>query len=218
MTGRVAGVTPAAEQIGDPFGTAGRSLGSMNPTRDTIEHPITGERIVFRKRAADTGGELLEMDLFVAPHGYVATPHVHPQQIETFEVVSGRLRFRVGGEERTYGPGERAAVPAKTNHAWWNPFEEEARLLVQIRPALGTETMFETFFGLGRDGKVTSKGMPKPLQLMILLRDYRRETTLPPPISWVVMPVVFLLAPIARRLGYRASYPQYSSRQTPAER
>jgi hypothetical protein len=41
-------------------------------------HPVTGERLVFTKRAADTGGEVLEFVLRMAPGGFIATPHVHP--------------------------------------------------------------------------------------------------------------------------------------------
>ena len=43
-----------------------------------LVHPVTGERLVFRKRAAATGGEVLEFMLRMAPAGFIATPHVHP--------------------------------------------------------------------------------------------------------------------------------------------
>jgi quercetin dioxygenase-like cupin family protein len=178
-----------------------------------IEHPVTGERIAFRKRAADTGGELLEMDLFLAPGAFVATPHVHPNQTEVFRVIRGQVRERVGKEERTYGPGEEASVPRGMRHAWSTPFDAEAELVVEVRPALDTETMFETFFGLARDGKTMSSGLPRPLQLLVLVDAYRKETTVPPPISWVLTPIALVVAPIARLLGYRASYPRYSIRR-----
>src|SRR4051794_32164692 len=54
-----------------------------------IENPVSGERITFRKTAADTNGELLEIDLELAPDGHVPGMHVHPTQTERFEIVSG---------------------------------------------------------------------------------------------------------------------------------
>ena len=36
-----------------------------------LDNPISGERITFRKTAADTGGELLAIDLELSPNGHV---------------------------------------------------------------------------------------------------------------------------------------------------
>jgi quercetin dioxygenase-like cupin family protein len=173
-------------------------------------HPVTGERIVFRKRKADTDGALMEMTLFLAPGGFIAAEHVHPVQEERFEVTGSEVTFRVGGKERTYQPGEVAVVPAGTPHVWWNPSSVEAVTLVQFRPALDTETFFETFFGLAADGKVGKKGLPNPLQMAVLARAYRQEMGLPPPAKWVLNPLLMLLAPIGRAMGYRDRYDRYS--------
>ena len=175
-----------------------------------LVHPVTGERIVFRKRARDTGGELLEMSLYLAPGGFIAAPHVHPNQEERFEVDGAAVKFRVNGKERLCQPGEVVVVPPGVPHVWWNPSAAEAATLVQFRPALDTETFFETFFGLARDGKVNRKGLPNPLQMMVLARDYQSEMQLPPPAQTILGPIAMLLAPIGRALGYRGRYERYS--------
>jgi quercetin dioxygenase-like cupin family protein len=175
-----------------------------------LVHPVTGERIVFRKRARDTAGELLEMTLYLAPGGFIASPHVHPNQEERFEVSGSPVMFRVAGKERLYQPGEVAVVPPGVPHVWWNASQEESATLVQFRPALDTETFFETFFGLARDGKVNPKGLPNPLQMMVLARAYHREMALPSPMQQILGPVAVLLAPIGRALGYRGRYDKYS--------
>ena len=36
---------------------------------DTIENPVTGERLVFRATAAETNGELTAFDTYVQPNG-----------------------------------------------------------------------------------------------------------------------------------------------------
>jgi quercetin dioxygenase-like cupin family protein len=186
---------------------SGRAIGTEeNP----LVHPVTGERIVFRKRSRDTGGELMEMTLYLAPEGFIAAPHVHPNQEERFEVSGAAVMFKVAGEERLYQPGEVAVVPAGTPHVWWNPSDAEAATLVQFRPALDTETFFETFFGLASDGKVGKNGLPNPLQMMVLARTYRREMALPRRQQAILGPISMVLAPLGRALGYRGRYDEYS--------
>jgi hypothetical protein len=109
--------------------------------------------------------------------------------------------------------GETVIVPAGTPHAWWNAGDDEIAARVEFRPALDAETFFETFFGLAEDGKVNAKGMPKLLQLMVLGRAYRREMRLPRPMSTIIGPLAFALAPVGRALGYRARYERYSRPQ-----
>jgi quercetin dioxygenase-like cupin family protein len=188
------------------------TLARLGTDERPLVHPVTGERIVFRKRARDTGGELMEMNLYLAPGGFIAAPHVHPNQEERFEISGAAVMFRVGGTEQLYEPGDVAVVPPGTPHTWWNPSEHEAATLIQFRPALDTEIFFETFFGLAADGKVGAKGMPNFLQTAVLARTFKREMQLAPPAQWVLGPVAMLLAPVGRALGYRGRYEQYSGR------
>ena len=183
---------------------------------DTIEHPVAAERIVFLKTARDTDGELLQLDFFMKGGGFVPAEHVHPYQEERFEVLSGTAHFRLRGQERDVGAGETIVVPAGTPHVWWNPGEEEAHLILEYRPALRTETFFETFFGLAKDGKVNSKnGLPNPLQLAGMAREYEDEIYLARP-PLIVQRVLFgLLASIGTLLGYKARYPEYSGAEQP---
>ena len=69
----------------------------MAYTGQTLENPASGERITFRRTAADTGGELLAIDLELpAGRRVPGGRHVHPKQEERFEVVEGTMRFRLG--------------------------------------------------------------------------------------------------------------------------
>jgi hypothetical protein len=70
--------------------------------------------------------------------------------------------------------------------------------------------MLETLFGLAELGHVDAKGMPNLLQLSLIGQEFSDTVQFrqPPP---AVQRVVFgAVAPIARRLGYRATYPQLS--------
>ncbi len=61
---------------------------------DVLENPVTGERILFRRTAAQTGGELVDIEVTVKEGGGVAASHVHPYQTERFEVLGGAPEFR----------------------------------------------------------------------------------------------------------------------------
>ncbi|MFN8475365.1 MAG: cupin domain-containing protein [Anaerolineae bacterium] len=190
----------------------------MVKSGDVLEHPITRERIVFRKTARDTGDELLQVDFYIQPGGFVAAEHIHPLQEERFEVISGTLRGRVAGREFSSGPGEAIVVPKGTPHVWWNSGDDELRVLVEVRPALRFESFFETFFGLAQDGKVDPKtGLPNPLQLAVTLRAFRNELILARPPRLVQTLLFGSLAPIGSLLGYQAEYPYPSLRQTAAQ-
>src|SRR3984957_7021695 len=72
---------------------------------DELVNPITCERIVFRKTAAETGGALLEMDDFWMRPGHRAPAHAHPGMRERWEVIAGMASFAIGGVEQRAGPG-----------------------------------------------------------------------------------------------------------------
>jgi hypothetical protein len=61
----------------------------MIRTGDTIENPITGERVTFLATSADTDGEAVVIETVVQPHGFVAAAHVHPAQTESFAAEAG---------------------------------------------------------------------------------------------------------------------------------
>lgn len=187
----------------------------MSKAGDTVENPVTGERIVVRVGTEDSGGELLAVDGYVQPGGAVVGEHVHPTIEETFEVVSGRVGFRIDGRESVAQPGERLHVPAGTAHDWWNAGEEEARVSVEIRPGGRFEEMALNLFGLAQDGKTNSKGMPNPLQAAIFAREFADVLYFTRPPLAVQQLLFGALAAMARALGYRGSYPKYTDASEP---
>jgi quercetin dioxygenase-like cupin family protein len=189
----------------------------MSRAGDVGENPITGERAVVRVGTEETGGELLVADVYVRPGGAVAGEHVHPVIEESFTVVSGRVGFRLDGRESIAEPGERLRVPAGVAHDWWNAGEEEAHVVVEVSPAARFEEAIANTFGLAQDGKTDAKGMPNLLQLALLAREFEDVLYFTSPPRAVQRLLFGALAPIARLLGYRGSYPEYLERG-PSER
>jgi mannose-6-phosphate isomerase-like protein (cupin superfamily) len=177
----------------------------------TIENPTTGEAITWIETAATSAGSLLAFDLALRPDAALAAEHRHLSQAEHFRVESGRIGLRLGDQESELGVGENATVPAGVAHRWWPLGDGGAVIRVELRPALDTELFFETFFGLGRDGKTNRKGIPGLLQIAVAydeLGDSCPQVVKPPPA--VQRLVLTPLAPLAKLLGRRATYPAYS--------
>jgi len=180
---------------------------------DVLENPVTGERAVVRVGTEESGGELLVADLHVRPGGAVMGEHFHPAMEESFAVVRGRLGYRLDGRGGLAGPGERLHLPHGAVHDWWNAGEEEAQVLVEISPATRFEEMIRNAYGLARDGKTDDKGRPRILQTALFAREFDdviRFTSPPRPVQKALFGI---LAPIARLLGYRGSYPKYLASQ-----
>lgn len=133
-----------------------------------VTNAATGERIVFLRGAAESGGELLEMeDSWPAPD-HRTPEHIHPEMEERWRVLSGRVGFRIGGEELLAGPGEEVVAPPGTPHTAWNAGAEPVRLRIQMRPPLRWQEFVERLFALAG---------PEPGgdSLEALLAEFRRE-------------------------------------------
>jgi mannose-6-phosphate isomerase-like protein (cupin superfamily) len=175
-----------------------------------LENPVSGERIVFRKTSADTDGELLAFELFLAPDGHVPGAHVHPEQEERFEVVKGTMKFRRGLKTVIARPGDTVVVPPRTIHRFENGGNEPAHVLVEVRPALRMEQLFETATALAREGRTNRKGLPKPLELALFVREFEREVRAPFPPAGVVRAVTAPLAWLAALQGLDERYRRLS--------
>jgi quercetin dioxygenase-like cupin family protein len=178
----------------------------MAHTGQIISNPVSGERITFRRTAADTDGELLEFDLELAADGRVPGAHVHPEQEERFHVLEGTMRFRLGMRTIVAHAGDSVVVPAGRVHKFSNGGDGPARARVQVVPALDMEELLCTTTQLAHEGKVMRSGMPKPLHLALFVQRFRREVRAPFPPAWMVQAVMAPLAALARVRGHAARY------------
>ena len=165
----------------------------INPG-DQLVNPVTGERLIFHETSQSTKGEYVLVETIVEPGGCVAAAHVHPSQTERFEVVEGKLGMKAGRKKLELGPGESVVVEPGTAHKFWNAGETEVRFVCEIRPAQQFEQLIETMFSLAADGKTNRKGMPKPRQLALFVREFEREVRAPFPPPAIVKA---LMAPLA---------------------
>lgn len=146
----------------------------MAQAGERIDDALSGATLVFRRTATDTGGELLKVEVSARPRWSAGPLHIHPRQEERVRVLSGRLRSRTSDGERDHGPSDVVSVPAGTPHTLVNAGEGDIRLLVEFRPALRTEALFQTFFGVG-PGRRTAARLRNLLRVLVATRGYRDE-------------------------------------------
>jgi len=185
-------------------------------TEQWAHNPVTGEMAHILTGPADEPRPLIEVVLFLQPGAAVAGAHRHPTLIERFEVIEGEVSFLIDGEERAMRPGDGVAeVPAGTVHDWWNSGSGIARVEAAVEVAAGAAPasaerfigLIEALWSLGALGAVGDDGMPDPIWLAAIGREYRdviRFEQPPAPIQAVLFP---LLATTARVLGRRPDDP-----------
>jgi quercetin dioxygenase-like cupin family protein len=172
-----------------------------------LVNPASGERITFIHTSAETGGDLVTIRLELpAGRRVPGGLHIHPLQEERFEVVEGAMRFRMGRKRVVAGPGEVLVVPPRVPHDFANVGDETAVVRVDISPALKMEQLFETAVALAEDGRTMLNGIPRPLDLALLTREFEQEVQGAFPPRWLQRLAFAPLAWIAKRRGYAARY------------
>ncbi|MFM9845910.1 MAG: cupin domain-containing protein [Hyphomicrobiaceae bacterium] len=190
----------------------------MSRFGDVYENKVTREYAVVLRGTEDRGDGPMTVHLTARPGAAVVGEHVHPNLRERFTVVSGRLEAKVAGTLYRLGPGQSTVIEAGVVHDWWNPSDnEDAHVLVELEDAPGApagnlgrfELMIATLFSLANDGKVDRKGRPSPLQAVVMAQEFADVIVFTWPPRAVQRVIVALLAPVARFLGYRATYAEY---------
>jgi quercetin dioxygenase-like cupin family protein len=133
-----------------------------------MEHQ--GLEVTFVTTAADSNGEMLRVEVTVAP-GVGALKHVHPRQEERFEALEGSFTIGVGRKARAYGPGESVAAPGGVVHWVSNKSDAAVRVASEFRPALDSESVWETLAALDRAGKAGKNLVPTPLQIAVMMDE-----------------------------------------------
>lgn len=126
--------------------------------------------------AADTGGLIAVIEGEMAPGLPGAPAHIHADHDETFIVLDGRLRFRIGSRFHTALPGEVVYASRDFAHGFANPFNEPARYMAVLSPS-----GYEEYFSALASHVATQGAMPEPDQIATLMGRHR--TVLAPPLA-----------------------------------
>ena len=148
---------------------------------DIVIDPVRRQRYRFSR-----DGEDLLAEVETDPGGDVPE-HIHPHQVEIWEVVSGQVTFVIDGRPRRAGPGEKILADAGVRHAFFNDGETAAMLKVRVSPAGELQDFLTQAAQLASAGAFNQRGIPSSpsaaLTLVRLVLRYRAdiEITSPPP-------------------------------------
>jgi quercetin dioxygenase-like cupin family protein len=163
-------------------------------TDDVIDNGTESMR--FRRN----DGDALEIEALYRPRAPRPPAGYHPAQEELVEVVRGKVAIVMSGQKHILGAGESLLIPRGTPHHLACSGDEEAQVILTLRPALETEAFFREVFRLSREGKLRP-GVGGVLRFAVIARRYRREFVLAKPPRWVQTAAFSLLAPLGRALG-----------------
>ena len=108
----------------------------------TVQGPAGGP-LTFKLRGEESGGALTAIENVIAPADGPPL-HVHEHEDESWYVIEGELRFRLGEEIAMAPEGSFVFVPRGTPHCFQNAGDVPARILVLFNPS-GMERFFDRF-------------------------------------------------------------------------
>lgn len=177
---------------------------------EILENPVTRERATILELPWKSLAGRLAVELTALVGARVVGEHRHPSLVERFTVLEGELTLKLDGQTRVLLESESAVIESGTWHDWWNASDRDARVRVEVTPGERFAHMIETMFGLARLGYTNAGGMPNPLQLALVAREFCDVFVLRSPPLAVQRALFGSLSPLARWRGYRATYPQIS--------
>ena len=180
-----------------------------------IELKSRGEWLELERSRAANGTEELRMtgSLLACREG--PPPHLHFEEDEHVEVVSGRASVLLDGNRLELVAGQQISFPKGSIHTWWNDGVDEVVIRGVATPVIDLDRYLQAVF------QVLDAGSPNrpPMFYMAHVMHRHRSTQLTPviprAIQRVLLPVVVLLGTVLGK--YRGtSWPGCPSRCTGA--
>lgn len=117
----------------------------MDTINKILDMTPLGMKFTVLKTAEDTGGKSLDLHWELLPGCNMKDPlvHIHPNAIETYEILEGEMEFFVKDKWQTAKKGDRLTVPIGVNHTFRNPTNSVVKVYNTHEPALEMQEYFE---------------------------------------------------------------------------
>ena len=133
--------------------------------KSIIVNPIFKDTVTFVRTAAETNGQVSDLELTLLPGGRNPL-HYHKSYSETFTAIDGEVGVGLGRKNRRIlEPGNSYTVGHNNLHYFFNPTAKEIKFKTEIKPGHeGFENSLRILYGLAEDGLTNKKGIPKSIQ------------------------------------------------------
>ncbi|MBS1731331.1 MAG: cupin domain-containing protein [Bacteroidetes bacterium] len=154
----------------------------MATKNQILDMTPVGMKFIVLQSNADSGGKSLDLHWELLPKCNMKNPlvHIHPNAIETYEVLEGEMEFFVKDKWMIARTGDKLTVPKGVSHAFRNPTEKTVTVYNTHKPALRMENYFEDVCKVldkltdnrTKEFKMNLKSM---LYMSVLMNNYREE-------------------------------------------
>ena len=141
-----------------------------------------GMKFTVLKSGAQTNGKSLELHWVLLPGCNMKDPlvHIHPNAIETYEILEGEMEFFINDKWVTAKKGDKLSVPIGVTHTFRNPTNEIVTVFNTHQPALQMEEYFEAVCKVldkvtNNRTKEFKMNLNAKLYLGVLMNNYRND-------------------------------------------
>jgi quercetin dioxygenase-like cupin family protein len=162
----------------------------------TLELKHIGERLTIRRVRTEDGVEELRLNGSLPAHRQGPPLHIHFEEDEYVEVVSGTLSASVDGKPLVIKAGGSAHFPKGSVHRWWNDADEELVLKGVVTPAVDLDRYLQALFEV-----LNADGPNRPPKFYLAHVAYRHRKTqsalvVPRAVQRILFPIVVLLGTV----------------------
>jgi len=145
------------------------------------------------------GADALVVIASFLPHGTKPPAHLHPSQVEEFEVLDGVLTVESGKVTVHHAVGARFTIEAGVTHRMWNAADEICTVRWTTTPPLSSRSWFEGLATIQSRAQ-SGRGLNRAASFGRLTRDHRQ--TFRPVVAGSPLlgeTIMIILATVARR-------------------
>lgn len=161
--------------------------------------PPTGELFELASSARSPGDGNFRFVWTLSPGKTGPGEHVHEDETEHFEIVSGTIRIWVSGQPHDYSAGDHLVIPPNIPHRFLNPGTEP----VVVNVALSGPRMEDMLAPVAVASAGRSPRISELLRMMVSIHRYKPSTPVRPVEGWFLNAFASLL----RLFGVRAFEP-----------
>ncbi len=152
----------------------------MIESNKILDMTALGMKFTVLKNSAQTNGKSLDLQWELLPGCNMKDPliHIHPNAIETYEILEGEMEFFIKDKWVAAKKGDKLSVPIGVTHGFRNPSNKIVTVFNTHEPALQMENYFEDVCKVL--DKVTDKrtkefkmNINAKLYLGVLMNNYR---------------------------------------------
>ena len=147
-----------------------------------------GMLMTIMKTSKDTDGKSLEMEWTLTPNSGGTPVHIHPEAIETYQILAGELQVFKKDKWITARVGQKIVIEKGEPHTFKNATNEFVRVYNTHEPAMDYENFFKGLHkfaksGLVKDGRMNFKSV---VAISTLWTNYPKEIVSVKPPSFVM--------------------------------